>query len=183
MRLCHSRTEQSDDPGSVDESGASSPPPPCGEELEVGVWATRELIKVWRRFTSPRMGRGRAKARVRGRALSGEGVTPHPDLTVRPLPQGEVKQRQTLIGYRSHPHPGPPHKGEGNPRFVRHAIPALAALVRDDTLSRHHRPCAGDPDPKSTALFIASGWPGLMPGHDGVGHAALSFSDGRADPG
>ena len=36
------------------------PPPPCGEELEVGVW------------------------------------------------------RQSLIGYRPHPHPDPPHKGEGN---------------------------------------------------------------------
>src|SRR4051794_2847699 len=44
-------------------------------------------------------------ARVRGRVLSGEGVTPHPDLTVRPLPQGEVNQRQTFIGYRPHPHP------------------------------------------------------------------------------
>jgi hypothetical protein len=26
--------------------------------------------------------------------------------------------RQTLIGYRSHPHPGPSHKGEGKQRYT-----------------------------------------------------------------
>ena len=39
-------------------------------------------------------------ARVRGRALSGEGVDPSPAPPARPLPQGEVKSRQILMDLR-----------------------------------------------------------------------------------
>jgi hypothetical protein len=39
---------------------------------------------------------------------------------------------RTFIGYRSHPHPGPPHKGEGNQRYTFMSQPLGMRLEGDN---------------------------------------------------
>ena len=60
---------------------------------------------------------------MRGYSPLRHRLSPSPSLRSTSLRRGEVNLRHAGPGQRRHPHPGPPHKGEGNLRSSLNAIP------------------------------------------------------------
>ncbi len=85
--------------------------------------------------------------------------------------------RHILIGYRSHPHPGPPHKGEGKEGAApRQGFPS--AGLRPDTPLRSGR--SGPGDRRNDTLLVITGLVPVIP----IRMARrYSKRDGRDKPG